>query len=210
MLTLYYAPNTASLAPHIALEQAGADYRLERVDFEAAQQRSPDYLAVNPKGRVPSLVTDRGVLTETPAILLYLAQRYPGADMAPLDDPFELAQVQAFNVFLCSTVHVAHAHKHRGTRWSGSHRQRGARGDDAQRAADDDAAFELIERTMIGEPWACGEQFGIADMYLFTMTRWLASDKVELARFPKVAAHCERMASVPAVQRVMPHHPPRD
>ncbi|MCP5265102.1 MAG: glutathione S-transferase family protein [Burkholderiaceae bacterium] len=210
MLTLYYAPNTASLAPHIALEQAGADYRLERVDFEAAQQRSPDYLAVNPKGRVPSLVTDRGVLTETPAILLYLAQRYPGADMAPLDDPFELARVQAFNVFLCSTVHVAHAHKHRGTRWVAATDTAALEAMTRNVPQTMTAAFELIERTMIGEPWACGEQFGIADMYLFTMTRWLASDKVELARFPKVAAHCERMASVPAVQRVMPHHPPRD
>ena len=112
MLTLYWAPNTCALASHIALEQAGADYQAVRVDFGRDQQRTPEYLRVNPKGRVPALVTDRGVLTETPAILLYICQSHPEAGMAPLDDAFELARMNAFNSYLCSTVHVAHAHLH--------------------------------------------------------------------------------------------------
>ena len=73
MLKLYYAPHSCSLASHIALEEAGADYITERVDFRSAQQRQPAYLAINSKGRAPALITDRGVLTETPAILAYVA-----------------------------------------------------------------------------------------------------------------------------------------
>ena len=79
MLTLFYAPATCALASHIALEDAGADYVARRVDFRAGEQRSPEYLAVNPKGRVPALAADRGILTETPAILAYIAQTYPQA-----------------------------------------------------------------------------------------------------------------------------------
>ena len=111
MLTLYYATNTCALASHIALEEAGAAYETRWVDFGAAEQTKPEYLAINPKGRVPALVTERGVLTETPAILAYIAQSYPEARLAPLDDPFAFAELQAFMSYLCSTVHVAHAHR---------------------------------------------------------------------------------------------------
>ena len=118
MLKLYFAPGTCALASHIALAEAGADYTTERIDFKTNQQNSPEYLAINPKGRVPALVTDRGVLTETPAMLAYIAQSFPKAKLAPLDDAFAFAQAQAFNSYLCSTVHVAHAHKGRGSRWA--------------------------------------------------------------------------------------------
>ncbi len=91
MLDFYFAPHTCALAAHIALEDAGADYSLRRVDFNKAEQRQPAYLAVNPKGRVPALVTERGVLTETPAILAYVAEVFPAAQLAPRDDPFAFA-----------------------------------------------------------------------------------------------------------------------
>src|SRR5947209_2730325 len=97
MYKLYYAPGTCALASHIALEEAGADYSAVRLDFKANQQQSPEYLKVNPKGRVPALVTDKGVLTETPAILAYIAQTFPNAKLAPTDDAFAFAQAQAFN-----------------------------------------------------------------------------------------------------------------
>ena len=93
MFTFYYEVNTCSLAPHIALLEAGADYKAVRISFEGEQQRKPEYLAVNPKGRVPALVTDRGILTETPAILAFIAQSFPQAKLAPLSDPFAFAQV---------------------------------------------------------------------------------------------------------------------
>ncbi len=118
MLTFYYATNTCALASHIALEEAGAAYETRWIDFGAAEQTKPDYLKINPKGRVPSLETERGVLTETPAILAYIAQTHPEAQLAPLDDPFAFAELQSFMSYLCSTVHVAHAHRARGYRWA--------------------------------------------------------------------------------------------
>ena len=117
MLKLYFAPGTCALASHIALEESGAAYETVRLDFARNDQKSTDYLAVNPKARVPALVTDQGVLTETPAILGYVAQSFPAAHLAPVE-PFAFARAQAFNSYLCSTVHVAHAHKGRGSRWS--------------------------------------------------------------------------------------------
>src|SRR5262249_28040916 len=116
MLKLYYAPGTCALASHIALEEAGATYETVRLNFKAEDQKKPEYLKINPKARVPSLVTDQGVLTETPAILYYIAQTYPAAKLAP-SDPYLLGKAQAFNNYLCSTVHVAHAHRVRGYRW---------------------------------------------------------------------------------------------
>jgi len=117
MLKLYYAPGTCALASHIALIDAGADFEAVRLDFTKQQQQSADYLAINPKGRVPALVTEQGVITETPAILAYVAQTFPAAKLAPVGDPFAFAHVQTFNSYLCSTCHVAHAHLRRGTRW---------------------------------------------------------------------------------------------
>src|SRR3954452_18748678 len=107
MMTLYYAAHTCALATHTALQEVGADYTTVRIDFGTNEQRSPAYLAINPKGRVPALVTERGILTETPAMLAFVAQSFPQANLAPLNDPFGFAQVQAFNSYLCSTVHVA-------------------------------------------------------------------------------------------------------
>src|SRR5258708_32618839 len=116
MIKLFHSPHACSLASHIALEEAAAPYEAVRIDFSKSQQREPKYLAINPKGRVPALVTDAGILTETPAILAFIAQGFPKAGLAPLDDPFAFAQVQAFNSYLCSTVHVAHAHRVHGNR----------------------------------------------------------------------------------------------
>jgi glutathione S-transferase len=83
MFRLYYAPGTCALATHIALEEAGAPYEAVLVDFGSQSQRSAEYLAVNPKGRVPALVTESGTLTETPALLYFVAQRFPNTELAP-------------------------------------------------------------------------------------------------------------------------------
>lgn len=204
MLELFYARRTCALASHIALEAAGADYKATALDFATAQQRSPEYLAVNPKGRVPALVTERGVLTETPAILLYVAQRFPHAGLAPLDDPFELAVMQAVNSYLCSTVHVAHAHKGRGARWADDESaHESMRRKVAQNMTD---CFDLIQRDMLRGPWVMGERFSVADAYLFTITTWLPGDGVPIETFPRVAEHHRRMQDLPPVQRVMALH----
>jgi glutathione S-transferase len=201
MLKLYYAPATCALASHIALAEAGADYTTEKLNFKANQQNSPEYLEINPKGRVPSLVTDRGVLTETPAMLAYIAQTHPEAKLAPLDDAFAFAQVQSINSYLCSTVHVAHAHKMRGGRWATEDTSFA----DMKRKVPETmgACFALIERKMLKGPWVMGEQYTICDPYLYTIATWLEGDGVEMAKLPKVADHFKRMAERPAVKKVM-------
>ena len=125
MLQLYYAPNTCALASHIALEEAGVVYTTVRLNFASNDQKKSSFLAINPKARVPALVTSDGVVTETPAILAYIAQTFPDADLAPIEDAYAFAQVQAFNNYLCSTVHVAHAHRMRGYRWAMTPRRSG-------------------------------------------------------------------------------------
>ncbi len=204
MLTLHYAAGTCALASHILLEQTGARYDAVRMDFASNAQRSPEFLRLNPKGRVPTLVTERGVLTETPAILLYLCQTFPQAGLAPLDDPFALAEAQAFNSYLCSTVHVAHAHGRRASRWADEPEAIAA----MQKKMPQNMAecFELIEHQMFRGPWVMGEHYGLCDPYLFTIAGWLERDQVDIARFPKVAAHRERMRALPAVQKVMLDH----
>ena len=201
MLKLYYTPETCALASHIALVQAGAAHELGRVDFAAAGQRMPEYVAINPKARVPSLVTERGVLTETPAILMFIAQSYPQAGLAPLDDPFALAQVQAFNSYLCSTVHVAHAHGRRGYRWADDPAAIAAMQKKVPQTMGE--CFELIEREMLKGPWVMGEHYTICDPYLFTLAQWLEKDGVDPKRIPRVVDHRRRMAERPGVKKAI-------
>jgi glutathione S-transferase len=201
MTTLYYARRTCALASHIALEYSGAPYETVRVDFARQQQRSPEYLRLNPKGRVPTLVTECGVITETPAVLLYVAQNFPQAKLAPLDDPFLLAKVNEFNNYLCSTVHVAHAHGPRGSRWADDESAiQAMRAKVSHNMAE---CFSLIEGGLLKGPWVLGEQFSICDPYLFTLAGWLEGDGVDIARYPKVQDHYRRMAADPVVRKVL-------
>jgi glutathione S-transferase len=201
MLRLYYATGTCALATHIALEEAGAPYEAVRLDFAAQAQRGPEYLAINPKGRVPALVTDNGTLTETPGLLLFVAQSFPAAELAPLADPFALAQVQEFNSYLCATMHVAHAHGRRGARWADD-----AAAIEAMRRkvpATMTECAELVEEKLLRGPWVMGERYTICDPYLFTIASWLEGDAVDTARLPRILDHRRRMLARPAVQKAV-------
>ena len=201
MFTFYYSPGACSLASHIALHEAGASFEARRLNFGGNEQRSPEYLKLNPKGRVPALATLQGTLTETPAILAFIAQSFPHANLAPLADPFAFAQLQAFNSYLCSTVHVAHAHGRRGIRWA-----------DEQSSFDDmkrklphsvGAAFALIEEGMLKGPWVMGEAYSVADPYLFTIAGWLEGDGVDVSKLPRVMEHRARMAERESVRKAL-------
>jgi glutathione S-transferase len=201
MIKLYYAAHTCSLASHIALEDAGAEYSVQRISFAAEEQRKPEYLAINPKARVPALVTDQGILTETPAMLVFIAQSFPQKRLAPLDDAFFFAEVQAFNSYLCSTLHVAHAHRMRGERWADEPSAIAA----MQRKVPDSVAscYRLIEDRMLRGPWVMGETYTICDPYLFTIAQWLEDDGVDPSKFPKVIAHRQRMSERAAVKKAI-------
>lgn len=203
MLTLYYAAHTCSLATHIVLEEVGADYSTVRVDFAREQQKSPEFLKVNPKARVPALVTDRGILTETPAMLVYVAQSFPASRLALMDDPFAFAQVQAFNAYLCSHLHVAHAHRMRGHRWVDADDKASIAAMQRKVPESVGSAFEMIEREMLKGPWVMGEHYTICDPYLFTLAQWLEKDGVDPRRIPRVVEHRRRMAERPEVKKAI-------
>jgi glutathione S-transferase len=201
LLHLYFMPGTCSLATHIALEEVGTDYEATVVDFRTEAQREPEFLKLNPKGRVPALATDKGILTESPAILTYIGSAFPDAGLLPTDDPFLVGSIQSLNAYLCATLHVAHAHRFRGYRWA-----------DSQMAIDElkrksteviSECFEMVENDLFKGPWATGETYTISDPYLFTFTLWMESDDVDISKVPKLVAYRERMKERPAVQRAL-------
>lgn len=198
--TFYTARGSCGLATHIALHEACVPFDLVRLNFGAGEQRNPEYLRVNPKGRVPALVTERGVLTETPALLAFVAQSFPNAGLAPLDDAYAFARMQEMASYLASTVHVAHAHSRRGSRWA----------DDAgaveamQRKVPQNmrACAEMLESQLSG-PWVLGDRYSVADPYLYTVGSWLEGDGVDTSSMPRLLAHRARMNERPAVRRAL-------
>lgn len=197
MLTLYTAWGTIGLACEIALEEAGAAYEAKRLSFAYNAQRAADFLAVNPKSRVPALATDRGVITEAPAILAYVARAFPKARLAPEGDAFALAQLESFAAYLCSWVHPAAAHRHRGYRWADDP---AAIADMRRKAPLNFAeAMDLIDRELFLGPWVLGDAYSYGDPYLYTVATWISRDGLNMTDYPNIAAHFARMEARPAV-----------
>jgi glutathione S-transferase len=201
MLKLYTHLGTIGLACEIALEEAGAAYEVHRMNFGENEQRAAPYLAINPKSRVPSLETDRGVITETPAILGYIARAFPAARLAPEGDAFAMAQLESLMSYLCSWVHPAAAHRHRGYRWADDP---GAIADMRRKAPEVfGEAMRLIDTTILRGPWALGEAYSVADPYLYVVTGWIPRDGLDLADFPRLADHYARMSDRAAIRTVL-------
>lgn len=199
-MVFYFAKKSVSLAAHIVLEESGATYETKEIDFAVTEQRSDKYLEINPKGRVPALETDSGIITETPAILAYVAQTNPASNLAPINNPYLFAKCLEFNLYLCSTVHVAHAHRVRGNRWAEDERSILAmKNKVAQNMSD---YFELIESELFVGPWVLGDEYSICDAYLFTIAQWLKGDGVALSKFPILSDFEMRMRNREAVKRI--------
>ncbi|MEM7498033.1 MAG: glutathione S-transferase [Pseudomonadota bacterium] len=199
-LELFYTPDTCALASLIACFEAGLEPVLHPVSFAREEQKRPEYLAINPKGRVPALKVGAEILTETPAILAFLAHIAPHAALAPTD-PLGFARVQAFNSYLCSTVHVAHAHRMRGHRWVD-----GETHEEAMRRKVPEAmraCYAYIEDHAFVGPFVFGDAFTISDGYLFTLAQWMEADGVDPDRFPHLKAHRERIGQRAAVRRAL-------
>lgn len=205
MLHLYTAKGTCGRATLIALEEAGADFDLTMISFADEQQKTDTFLAMNPHGRVPVLVTDQGVLTESPALLVYVAELYPDAGLMPTD-AFGRAQVNSIMAYLCATVHPAHAHIRRGSRWA----------DDAAAIAElmrkgpevVEATIRTIEDKLTGE-WLVGDSMTIADIYLFTVANWMEGDGIDIDTLPRIRDHRARVAARPATQRALAKETPQ-
>ena len=199
-LQLYYSPRSCAFAPHILLYDAYANFDVIKMNFDKKEQNSADYLKVNPKGRVPALLTSKGILTETPAILLYIAQTHPDKKLAP-SDPFLLAQAQAFNMFLASTVHVAHSHKHRGHRWvNDTYAEKAMTAKVLENMTE---CAEIIEEHYLQGPYVLGQKYSMCDPYLALIFRWLYLDGVKISAFPGLCKHNELMKERDSMQKAM-------
>ena len=201
MLEFYYAPDTCALATHIALEDVGADYRAHRISFKAEEQKSESFTAMNPKARVPVMITPQGALTETPAMLAYVAQSYPDSPFQEIADPFLFAKVQEFNSYICSTLHVAHAHRMRGSRWADDPQAIAA----MQAKVPDSvgACYRYLEDHVFVGPFVLGDAYTLADPYLFTVSQWMESDGLDPLDYPKIAAHRDMMRTRETVDKAL-------
>jgi glutathione S-transferase len=180
-LILYLAPGSSSMAAHIALHETGAAFERRPMSFRNNDMRTPEFLKINPAGKVPTLLIDGRVLTEVAGILFYLARRFPEAGLLPDGDIEAEAQVVSWMSFIASTLHPA--------------RQRGL-----------DHAREVygIADRRLGRTWAVGERYSIADIHLFRLYwRLFNSLKPAPGTFPNLDTHYVQMMARPAVQRTI-------
>ena len=200
MLKLYYAPGTISIAVAIALEEAGLAYEPIKVDFGAAAQTKPDYLAINPKGRVPALVTQNGtILTETGALLDYIAALAPDAGLIP-SDPEDAAHMRSVMYYMASTMHVAHAHKMRGSRWADQQ----SSWEDMQAKVPETVAASaaFVQSDCLRGGYVMGDRLSLADPYVYMVSSWMEGDGVPPRDYPAIEAFLANMESRASVKAV--------
>lgn len=180
MLTLFIAPGASSMAPHIALNEVGAAFDVRPISFHKKENRTPEYLAINPEGTVPTLLIDGRPLTEVAAILFYLAKRFPESNLLPREIEAE-AQVISWMSFIASTVHPA--------RRQGLEHAR--------------KIYALADARLGKHEWAVGK-YSIADIHLFRLFwRFRNSLKPPAEEFPNLTDHYERMMARPAVEKTL-------
>ena len=201
-MILYYAPTACSIAPHIALEEIGANFEARRIDLTSGQQTSPEYLAVNPAGRVPAMIIDSEVVTEVPALLTYIASRKPEAGLVPPPGTLAFARCFEWLGFLSSSLHVAYAQFRRPVRFlpgDSPHLNELSE----QGRLNTIRFYHEVERRLV-DGWAAGRDYSIADMYLFPFYTWAWRLELDMGReCPKWTAQFDRVKARPAVQRAL-------
>jgi glutathione S-transferase len=182
MLTLYFSPGSSAMATHIALHEIGVPFEAKPLSFAKREQHSPEYLAINPEGKVPTLLIDGRPLTEVAATLYYLAKRYPEAGLWPAGGIEEEAQAISWMSFIAATVHPA--------RRIGLERWR--------------EVFKIADPRLGPTEWAVGERYSIADIHLFRLYwRFKTTTSPASGEYPNLDAHFARMMARPAVQKTI-------
>ncbi|WP_353979725.1 glutathione transferase GstA [Salinicola endophyticus] len=192
-MKLYYAPATCSLSPHIVLRELGLSFELVRVDNRKKMtQDGRDFMTINPKGYVAALELDDGkILTEGPAILLYLIDISPRTDLAPPAASWERYRLQEWLAFINSEIHAglaplfdASLPAAAGERFRAKIHKR----------------FDYLEGVLARQDYLMGERFGVADAYLYTLLGWCRFFEIELAHWPALNGYRERIGERPAVR----------
>jgi glutathione S-transferase len=195
--TLFISPGACATASHVALQEAGIPHEIRIVNLRTGEQRTPEYLAVNPAGVTPALQTDRGVITQNAAILAWVAQANPDAGLAPVDDAFAFARFNAFNGWLASSLHPA-----LGKVLFSRPPLEGEARDQAIEQAQ--AKLDLAEAHYVEGPWVFGETWTLADGYLMVFERWSRqAGLLDATRYPKLNAHLDAVQQREAVQRTL-------
>lgn len=191
-MKLYFCPGACSFAAHIALQEAGVACDYERVDLKSKKTAGGgDFNAINPKGYVPTLQIDQGVLTENVAVLQYIADLNPQSGLAPARDSFERYRLQEWLAYVNSEVHKSYKPYF------------DPQANDSEKAR---AAQKLVQRldyveAQLGDkPYLLGQRFTVADAYLYTVLGWLSVASLDIARWPRLQAYQQRIAGRPAVK----------
>jgi len=195
-MKLYYSPGTCSLSPHIALREAALDFTLVKVDSKTkTTEHGADYWKINPHGYVPALELDDGeVLTEGPAIVQYIADLKPQAQLAPANGTLERTRLQSALGFINSELHKG---------IGGLFAPNLSEADRTLALQKIDVRLQQVAAKLEGRPWLVNGSYSAADGYLYNVLRWLKFFDVDLGRWPLLAAHSERVAARPAVQAAL-------
>ncbi len=195
-MKLFYAPGACSLSPHIVAQEAGIDLQLVKVDTKTKTIAAEgDFWAINPKGYVPALELDNGeVLTEGPAIVQYLADLKPDAKLAPANGSWARTRLQEVLGYINSEIHKSYSplFNPKTTEEVRTERKEYLR-----------RRYALLDKQLAGRKYLFGDQFTVADAYLFVVTNWAKSTKVDLSDFTNLQAFQQRVAARPAVRAAM-------
>jgi len=200
MLKLFYSPGACSMVTHIALEESGAEFEPVRVTLAQAEHLKPEYLDINPHARVPALATGHGVVTENIAILNLIADLFGKDGSVPRDDPYAAARCNELLGWFASTVHISFAQIWRAARFTRDESIHPAIVGGGRENLE--SQFAEIE-ALSGEGWLAGGRFTASDSYALTFFRWGRRIGMDMAVFPRWAAHLKGVLERPAVQRVL-------
>lgn len=200
MIKLFYSPGACSLVPHIALEEAGAQFDAVRVTLAQGEHLKPEFLAINPHARVPAMTTEQGTITENIAILNYLAVRFGAAGSVPRDDDFIAAKCNELLGWFASNVHIAFAQVWRMERFTDDESVHPVIQQGGRQALE--KQFAEIE-DKCGDGWLAGDRFTAADTYVLTFFRWGNRINLDMSKYPKWAALNARLLGEPSVRRVV-------
>jgi glutathione S-transferase len=199
MLKFYYAPGACSTASHIGLEESGAKFEGQALSFAKSEQKSPEYLKINPRGRVPALVIDEGTIVENTAILDYVAAKY-SPDLMP-KDPVQRARAISLMAWFSNNVHPAFTHIGRPERFATD--QSVFDNLKATGRTNFHAALTEIDGILAGKQWILGDQFSVVDGYALVFYGWGKRIELPMAELKNYTVWKDRMLARPAVKRVL-------
>ena len=199
-IKLYYAPGACSFASHIALEEVGIPYETQPLNLAEGDQRKPEYLKLNPRGRVPTLVVDGRILTENVGILTYLGGGYPKAGLWP-KNTWDQAKIVSSMAWLSNTVHPTYGHLLRPARYADD-----PAAQEAIKAKAKQMYFDYlkeIDGLLAGRKWSIVDHYTVLDGYLLVFYRWANRQQMPVKDLRNYTALMERVLARPAVKKVM-------